>query len=152
MTDTKFELLPELNERDRAIKYVRDLMDEFTVQKKNDDVKELREVYRLLQTKRYGIVWEEHAENVDEEMKSSVPVFIDEKARTINFNKDSDAYDFLIEGDNLHTLHLLQKTHLGKIDLYTSTHRIIPATSRLSTTTSLYQQMTHTYILSGFHL
>ena len=32
-------------------------------------------------------------------------------------NPDSQDYNFLLEGDNLHSLHLLEKTHSGKIDV-----------------------------------
>ena len=50
-------------------------------------------------------------------MKTKIPVFIEDKNRKIVGNADSDDYNFLLEGDNLHSLHLLEKTHTGKIDV-----------------------------------
>lgn len=69
-----------------------------------------------LNKKKYGLIWEEHEERVDRELKTSIPVFEEIKNREISSNQ-SNKYNFLIEGDNLHSLYLLEKTHKNKIDL-----------------------------------
>lgn len=74
------------------------------------------EIENELTSKKYGLVWEEHSENVDEQMKTQVPVFKNIPERTIISDKELP-YNFLLEGDNLHSLKLLEKTHKGKIDV-----------------------------------
>jgi site-specific DNA-methyltransferase (adenine-specific) len=59
-------------------------------------------------------VWEEHSENVDEMLEHNIPIFIENKERKIVVNEEE--YNFLLEGDKLHSLKLLEKTHKGKID------------------------------------
>lgn len=76
----------------------------------------LNEVETELTKKKYGLVWEEHSEKVDKQMKSSIPVFIEDKNKEI-VSDESLPFNFLLEGDNLHSLKLLEKTHKGKIDV-----------------------------------
>jgi len=61
-------------------------------------------------------VWEEHSEKVDEMLEHNIPVFVENVERKIEVN-ENEAYNFLLEGDNLHSLKLLEKTHKGKIDV-----------------------------------
>ena len=83
----------------------------------NDEetLKNLSLIEYELTKKKYGLVWEEHEEKVDEELKSQIPTFEEVKDKEIVSNKD-DKFNFLLEGDNLHSLYLLQKTHNEKID------------------------------------
>lgn len=76
----------------------------------------INEIESELTSKKYGLVWEEHTEEVDEQIKHNVPVFteVPEKAITTD---EALPYNFLLEGDNLHSLKLLEKTHKGKIDV-----------------------------------
>lgn len=76
----------------------------------------INEIENALTEKKYGLVWEEHIERVDEEMIHNIPVFTEIENRKIK-NLESNDYNFLIEGDNLHSLKLLEKTHKGKIDI-----------------------------------
>lgn len=69
-----------------------------------------------LSKKKYGLVWEEHEERVDRELKSQIPVFEEIQSRELVTNKD-EHFNFLLEGDNLHSLYLLEKTHKGAIDV-----------------------------------
>ena len=108
---------PHKNEKDEAVQYVKNLLIQAREENRREDIEKLEEIIRLLHTKKYGLVWEEHAEIVEEEMKTKIPVFIEDKNRKIVGNADSDEYNFLLEGDNLHSLHLLKKTHAGKIDV-----------------------------------
>lgn len=108
---------PRKNEKDGAIQYVKQLLEQAFEEHRNADANKLEEVIRLLQTKKYGLVWEEHAEIVEEEMKTKIPVFVEDVEKKIAGNPNSHNYNFLLEGDNLHSLKLLEKTHAGKIDV-----------------------------------
>ena len=108
---------PRKNEKDGAIQYVKQLLEQALEEHRNEDVNKLEELIRLLQTKKYGLVWEEHAEIVEEEMKTKIPVFVEDVEKKIAGNPDSHNYNFLLEGDNLHSLKLLEKTHAGNIDV-----------------------------------
>lgn len=76
----------------------------------------LGEIESALNAKKYGLVWEQHEETVDIKMRTHVPVFTEVKEREIS-HAPCDSYNFLLEGDNLHSLKLLEKTHKGKIDV-----------------------------------
>ncbi len=75
----------------------------------------INQIERELTAKKYGLVWEEHEEEVDEKMKTHIPVFTEDTNKEIVGNPDSEDFNFLLEGDNLHSLKLLEKTHKGKI-------------------------------------
>ncbi len=76
----------------------------------------LDEIENELNSKKYGLVWEKHEEEVDRMMQDNIPVFTEVKEREIKAT-DENSYNFLLEGDNLHSLKLLEKTHAGKIDV-----------------------------------
>ena len=76
----------------------------------------LSEIETELFAKKYGLVWEEHEEAVDVMMRENVPVFTECKEKEIAAAKSEDVH-FLLEGDNLHSLKLLEKTHKGKVDV-----------------------------------
>ena len=69
-----------------------------------------------LTKKKYGLIWEEHEERVDKELETQIPTFEEVKDKEIVSNYD-DKFNFLLEGDNLHSLYLLEKTHKNKIDV-----------------------------------
>ena len=64
--------------------------------------------------KKYGLVFEEHREEIDEVLDTHTPVLTEDKDLFID---NGGQMNFLIEGDNLASLQLLEKTHKGKIDL-----------------------------------
>lgn len=74
------------------------------------------QIEKELKGKKYGLVWEEHEEAVDVQMRDNIPVFTEVEEREITAD-EGGAYNFLLEGDNLHSLYLLEKTHKGKIDV-----------------------------------
>ena len=84
----------------------------------NDDesIIALKEIENALTEKKYGLVWEQHSEKVDEMLKDNIPVFTEDEGKKIVANEEKD-FNFLLEGDNLHSLKLLEKTHNGKIDV-----------------------------------
>jgi adenine-specific DNA-methyltransferase len=69
--------------------------------------------------KKYGLVWEDKPEDVEEELRTKLPVLKEVKERAIVNDTDTEHYPnhILIEGDNLHALTALTFTHEGKIDL-----------------------------------
>ena len=76
----------------------------------------INEIENEINEKKYGLVWEKHSEEVDEMMIDNVPILLDDKSREIAM-AGNDKYNFLIEGDNLHSLKLLEKTHREAIDV-----------------------------------
>ena len=52
---------PRKNEKDDAIQYVKKLLVQAREDNRNEDIEKLEELVRLLHTKKYGLVWEEHA-------------------------------------------------------------------------------------------
>ncbi len=76
----------------------------------------LGEIESELNAKKYGLVWENHEEAVDVQMHTHIPVFTEDADREIT-SVPGGAYNFLLEGDNLHSLRLLEKTHRGRINL-----------------------------------
>lgn len=77
----------------------------------------INQIEKELTAKKYGLIWEEHEEEVDIKMQTHIPVFTEVKEKEIVDDSDSDECNFLLEGDNLHSLKLLEKTHKGKIDV-----------------------------------
>ena len=83
----------------------------------NDDASiiALNAIETALTDKKYGLVWEEHSERVDDDLLSMIPVFSEVKQKQITAGEGY--YNFVLEGDNLHSLYLLEKTHRGNIDV-----------------------------------
>ena len=64
--------------------------------------------------KKYGLVFEEHREGIDQILEENTPV-LTEQANLLLDN--GGEMNFLLEGDNLAALKLLEKTHRSRIDL-----------------------------------
>ena len=86
---------------------------------KSDDTNAARllafvaELEQEVRAKKYGLVFERHKERVDVELEENLPVLTEDKERFVG---NVGELNFLIEGDNLAALKLLEKTHRGKID------------------------------------
>lgn len=76
----------------------------------------LGKIETALTEKKYGLVWEEHEEEVDKQLVHNIPVFKEIEDKKIVRDNTTD-FNFLLEGDNLHSLKLLDKTHKGNIDV-----------------------------------
>ena len=74
----------------------------------------LSELEKEVKGKKYGLVFEEHREGIDEMLDTHTPVLMEDKDLFIS---NGGQMNFLIEGDNLAALKILEKTHKGKIDL-----------------------------------
>lgn len=83
----------------------------------DDSLIAISEIEKELKAKKYGLVWEEHEEAVDVMMQTHIPVFTADESMTINGDPSTERFNFLLEGDNLHSLRLLEKTHRGRIDV-----------------------------------
>ena len=71
----------------------------------------------LREHKKYGLVWEDKPEDVEERLREELPVLREVKDKAI-LSDDPDAPNhILIEGDNLEALTALSYTHEGKIDV-----------------------------------
>ena len=99
--------------RDKMLETISKIKDNISDE---ETLKNLSIIEYELTKKKYGLVWEEHEEKVDEKLKTEIPTFEEVKDKEIVSNKD-DKFNFLLEGDNLHSLYLLEKTHKGKIDV-----------------------------------
>ena len=71
----------------------------------------------LNKQKKYGLVWEEKPEDVEERLRDSLPVFKEVKDRAILSDSPDAPNHILIEGDNLEALTALSYTHESKIDV-----------------------------------
>ncbi len=76
----------------------------------------LGEIESELNAKKYGLVWERHEETVDVQMRDNIPVFTECMDKEVTAAAGG-VYNFILEGDNLHSLRLLEKTHRGKVDV-----------------------------------
>ena len=74
----------------------------------------LSELEKDVNGKKYGLVFEEHREEIDEVLDTHTPVLTEEADLFIDHGGQMN---FLLEGDNLAALKLLEKTHRGKIGL-----------------------------------
>ena len=81
----------------------------------NDEKSALIELLR--KQKKYGLVWEDKPEEVEERLREELPVLIEDNGKAI-ISKEADAPNhILIEGDNLEALTALAYTHEGQIDV-----------------------------------
>ena len=98
--------------RDRMISFLDELK-----KTHSDDVSigAFNEIENFLNEKKFGLVWEEHTEQVDEMLESNIPVLCEDLERRL-CKDESLPWNFIIEGDNLQALYLLEKTHKGKVD------------------------------------
>lgn len=76
----------------------------------------LKKIETALTEKKYGLVFEEHEEEIDKKLIHNIPVFREIEDKKIVWDNTND-FNFLLEGDNLHSLKLLEKIHKGKIDV-----------------------------------
>jgi len=78
----------------------------------------------LRKTPKYGLVWEDKTEAVEERLRDELPVLIEDESKRIcppHLSTDNQEVNnpnhIIIEGDNLEALTALSYTHAGKIDV-----------------------------------
>lgn len=99
--------------RDKMLKTIDEIKKNVTDE---ETINNLSLIENELTKKKYGLVWEEHEERVDKELETQIPTFEEIKEKEI-VSTPNAKFNFLLEGDNLHSLYLLEKTHKGKIDV-----------------------------------
>lgn len=98
--------------RDKLLSYIEQLKSLHT---DDESLILFNELQNALTEKRYGLVFEEHSEEVDELLLKNVPVLTADPQRRL-CKDETLPWNFIIEGDNLQALYLLEKTHKGKVD------------------------------------
>ena len=89
-------------------------MQNFSKEELISQIKDLQEqLQKIKKQKKYGIVWEEKAENID---KNKLPMLEEDKELRIENDKNKPQ-NLIIEWDNFHALSVLQNTHKGKVDV-----------------------------------
>ncbi len=89
--------------RDKMIDFLEELKESHT---DDSSIRALNEIKNTLTEKKFGLIFEEHIEEVDERLKNEIPVFCADESRKIT--KDTNLpYNFILEGDNLQALYLL---------------------------------------------
>lgn len=83
----------------------------------DDSLIAINRIEKELTSKKYGLVWEEHQEEVDKKMETHIPVFSEVPEYELLEDENDTTFNFLLEGDNLYSLKLLEKTHRGKVDV-----------------------------------
>ena len=77
----------------------------------------INEIKKINKQKKFGLVWEEKdKENFDKNPEENFPILEEVKKKEIRVNK-KDSFNFLLEGDNFHSLTILNYTHQNSIDL-----------------------------------
>lgn len=67
--------------------------------------------------KKYGLVWEDKPEDVEERLRDELPVLTEVEERALISDAPDAPNHILIEGDNLEALTALSYTHEGKVDV-----------------------------------
>ncbi len=94
-----------------------DFLEKIKSKNKDDEdvLLSIGEIENALIKTRYGIVFEEHSEDVYDKLATDIPVFVEDQSRELSGANGS--YNFVLEGDNLHSLYLMQKTLRDKVDV-----------------------------------
>lgn len=71
----------------------------------------------LRKQKKYGLVWEDKPEDVEERLRDELPVLVEDTSKALISTEADAPNHILIEGDNLEALTTLAYTHEGKIDV-----------------------------------
>lgn len=80
----------------------------------NSMVAFINEIESELSLKKFGLVFDIHSEDIEDEMKQKVPVLVEDESLSIN---NGGTQNYIIEGDNLPALKLLEKTRRGLVDV-----------------------------------
>ena len=74
-------------------------------------------VRQLQKDTKFGLVWNPKQENIVSECETKVPVLREVADKAIAKASDNEPTHLLLEGDNYHSLSVLNYTHAGKIDV-----------------------------------
>lgn len=71
----------------------------------------------LRRQKKFGIVWEDKPEDVEERLREELPILKEVQERALICPEEGAPDHLIIEGDNLEALTTLSYTHAGKVDV-----------------------------------
>lgn len=74
------------------------------------------EIKKIKNRKKYGLVWEDKPEDVVLQCEHNIPILKEVKARKV-VSDNALSTNILIEGDNYHSLSVLNYTHRGAVDV-----------------------------------
>ena len=78
------------NKREKMLEYLEKLKE---INNDDENIRAITEIENALNEKKYGLVWEEHSEKVDEELVHNIPIFVEDENRKITANED-ETYNF----------------------------------------------------------
>ena len=81
------------NKREKMLEYLEKLKE---INNDDENIRAITEIENALNEKKYGLVWEEHSEKVDEELVHNIPIFVEDENRKITANED-ETYNLLLE-------------------------------------------------------
>ncbi|WP_036452303.1 site-specific DNA-methyltransferase [Mycoplasma buteonis] len=81
-----------------------------------EQLQTINEIERFINAKKFGLVYENYFERVEELAQNNFLALEGQQEKTIAANKDKPI-NYLIEGDNFLALKLLQKTHKNRVDV-----------------------------------
>ena len=88
--------------------------------KSPEDAVAINNLIQFIRDQKYGLSFEKHQEQIDADLITKIPVFVEDESKRVSLATSPEGptpYNFLLEGDNLHSLKLLEKTHKGAIDV-----------------------------------
>ena len=95
------------------------ILEELKIENPNKNM-DINKIISFINDRKYGLLFERHIEQVDIDCEKNFLGFIEDIDKKIEIDK-SLPYNFLLEGDNLHSLKLLEKTYIkngkGLIDV-----------------------------------
>ncbi len=74
------------------------------------------EIKKIKNRKKYGLIWEDKPEDVVLQCQNNIPILKEVKTRKV-VSDNSLPTNILIEGDNYHSLSVLNYTHRGAVDV-----------------------------------
>jgi len=73
---------------------------------------------KLKKTKRFGLLWEDKPERFEKDSVNALPILKEKRGKFKNItSKKEEDFNILIEGDNYHSLSVLNYTHSKKVDV-----------------------------------
>lgn len=79
--------------REKMLEYLEKLKE---INNDDENIRAITEIENALNEKKYGLVWEEHSEKVDEELVHNIPIFVEDVDRKITANED-ESYIFCLK-------------------------------------------------------
>jgi adenine-specific DNA-methyltransferase len=100
------------------VKSGEDMNKELVASSPEADLVQLRKrLAELEQQQKFGLVWREIQEDVEVTLRNEIPVLVPDTSLNVPGKIRPELNHVLIEGDNLHALHVLQATHRNSIDV-----------------------------------